>query len=225
MLLLSTWWQNEPMAARVTAAHTPPAKPYHHGDLRSALIEEGVSQAKSGGPASVQLRDAARRVGVSHNAGYRHFADRDEYLDAVAEVGMNTLAAFMQEALAAIPAHLDAKTRARQRFSVTGEAYVRFALAEPGLFQTAFATHGSTSDAAADTGPSLNPYQILISNLDGLVEAGLLPPERRPMSEIVAWAGVHGLAQLLIEGPLRDSSPEAVNAMWARLNEAILRGL
>ena len=67
------------------------ARRYHHGNLRAALIDTAVGQARAGGADAVVLRDAARRTGVSHNAAYRHFTDRDDLLAEVSECGMAEL--------------------------------------------------------------------------------------------------------------------------------------
>jgi AcrR family transcriptional regulator len=71
---------------------TSPARAYHHGDLRRALIDEGLTLARTGGPVAVTLREATRAVGVSPNAAYRHFADRDTLVHAVAREAQLALA-------------------------------------------------------------------------------------------------------------------------------------
>ena len=60
------------------------SRPYHHGNLRETLVAAGVELARTGGPDAVVLRAVSRQAGVSHNAAYRHFADHDELLAAVA---------------------------------------------------------------------------------------------------------------------------------------------
>src|SRR3954467_4821962 len=70
----------------------PPAvKPYHHGNLRAALVAEGAELARARGPEGVVLREVARRTGVSHNAAYRHFADREELLTGQTQLAMDRL--------------------------------------------------------------------------------------------------------------------------------------
>ncbi|MCZ3133285.1 WHG domain-containing protein, partial [Acinetobacter baumannii] len=83
---------------------------------------------------------------------------------------------------------------------------LKFAQTQTGLFRTAFATPSMVEDdpdpAKAGRG-GLNPFQLLGAALDRLVEAGVLPAERRPGAEYLAWSAVHGLALLIIDGPLR----------------------
>jgi len=168
---------------------------YHHGNLRAALIDTAVEQARAGGAAAVVLRDAARRTGVSHNAAYRHFADRDQLVAEVAVRGMHELEEAMRARMADVPAGEEPGVRALLRLRETGRAYVQFALAEPGLFTTACAAKGAPEREG--------PYGILAEALDGLVETGVLPAERRPGAELACWAAVHGFAMLVLEGPLR----------------------
>src|SRR6185503_17019443 len=95
---------------------------YHHGELRPALLRAAAKVLEAEGREAVSLRDLARRAGVSHAAPYRHFADREALLAALAEEGFVLLAA-----------ELEGKPRREQAV-----AYVRFALANPGRFRLMF---------------------------------------------------------------------------------------
>jgi hypothetical protein len=107
-------------------------------------------------------------------------------------------------------------------------AYVTFAITEPGWFRTAFAVPSGLSyldEHEGEGNSGLRPYELLSAQLDGLAAAGGLPPERRPHAEIAAWAAVHGLATLLIDGPLRDlPAPERELALQ-RVLVTVERGL
>jgi len=190
--------------------------PYHHGNLRAALIDTAVEQARGGGADAIVLRDAARRTGVSHNAAYRHFADREELLDEVAARAMAALEADMRARVAAVDV-ADPVERAWQRLAETGRAYVGFALGEPGLFGTAFAVKKEM--------PRTGPFGVLSAVLDELVAVGAVPPERRPGAELTCWAAVHGFAHLALHGPLRDVPSDVRDAQLEGLLERISRGL
>src|SRR5690606_2791945 len=97
----------------------------------------GVELARECGPDAVVLREATRRVGVSPNAAYRHFADRDALLEAVCDVGQSELAVAIEEEFARVPEG-DPAAVARGHLRAIGTAYVRYARREPGLFRTAF---------------------------------------------------------------------------------------
>lgn len=183
-----------------------PVRAYHHGDLRNALLATATELARESGPSAVQLREAARRIGVSPSAAYRHFADRADLLSAVAGGILHGFAGRTRAAIAAVPQADDPQLQALEEFRAVGLAYVDYALAEPGLFRTAyasgvvlpgFATHEEVGTETAD-----HPYRILVEALDELTTVGVLPPERRPHAEIAAWAGVHGLAVLVLDGVL-----------------------
>src|ERR1700755_3531565 len=110
-----------------------PSTPYHHGSLRSALVDAGVQLAREGGPGAIVLREVARRIGVSPNAAYRHFADLPELSDAVADAALAALADSMRRELAAL-----AGDDPLMALLAVGRGYVHFALDEPGLFAAAF---------------------------------------------------------------------------------------
>lgn len=179
---------------------------YHHGHLRAALVDAGVELARAGGPDAVVLRAAARFAGVSHNAVYRHFADRDDLLFAVCIRCMEELGRRIGGRITALPPDDDTVAAAWNRLFTAGTAYVEFALAEPGWFRTAFGVPRTVESIRADL--DSDPYQLLVDALDGLVTAGAVPADRRPGAEYAAWAAVHGLSCLLIDGPLRDLSAD-----------------
>lgn len=228
-----------PSEKPVGAGPGPARDTYRHGDLRRALIDAGVELAREGGPVAVIVREATRRVGVTPNAAYRHFADRLALLDAVCSSCQSRVAIAMeveqQAALASAAAspHTpadapDAGLRARLRFRAVGTGYLRFALTEPGLFQTAFSPSSDLESAtsAARAGHSgRTPFELLTTALDDLVSVGVLPAERRPGAEFLAWSAVHGLAALLIDGPLRALGPDQVQSLIERVVTMVEQGL
>ncbi|MGA5823340.1 TetR/AcrR family transcriptional regulator [Kitasatospora sp. NPDC094028] len=223
-------------------------RPYHHGSLREALVASGFDLARTGGPAAVVLREVSRQVGVSHNAAYRHFAGQEDLLAAVAARCMDRLGRLMISRSAAVDLP-DEVAAARARLEAIGRAYIDFALAEPGWFRTAFCGTGPASDdrpasgdgpasddgpasaggpagvSAADGEPSAHPYAILSAHLDDLVRLGAFPAARRPGAEYAAWSAVHGLSDLLVEGPLRGLPDAEVRAAVAAVLSTVARGL
>lgn len=178
---------------------------YHHGDLRNALVAAAAELAAKGGPASVTIRAAAREVGVTPTAAYRHFAGHEELLTAAKVRALEELTTAMTKAVADRPASDgDPVRHALARFGAFGRGYLTFAQEEPGLFHTVFAPASGQSPPPFER-TETSPYQLLVSALDDLVAVGYLTPERRPITEFTAWAMVHGLATLL-DGPLADLS-------------------
>ncbi|MFG2291157.1 TetR/AcrR family transcriptional regulator [Streptomyces sp. NPDC048595] len=207
---------------------TPRRDTYRHGDLRNTLIKAGLDLARAGGPQAVVLRAATRQAGVVPNAAYRHFADRGALLHAVSQAAMAQVARTMEAEQAALPPTTDAAAAARARFRAVGTGYLRFAQEEPGLFRTAFHVPGDMTHAAADTSAGATgktPFELLGAALDDLVEAGLLPEDRRPGAEFLAWSAVHGLAALLIDGPLRGLAPTQAHDAGQQVIDMIERGL
>jgi AcrR family transcriptional regulator len=201
---------------------------YRHGDLRRALLESGVELARAGGPDAVVLREATRRAGVVPNAAYRHFASRQALLQAVRAAALAAVARAMEAELAALAPTPDAAAYARAGVRAVGTGYLRFARAETGLFRTAFAAPLEVEDAPPDAkggASGLNPFELLGAALDRLVQAGAMPPERRPGAEFLAWSAVHGLALLIIDGPLRGLPVPQAEALGQRLLDMVEKGL
>lgn len=147
------------------------SRPYHHGALPAALLAAALDLLEEN--EAVSLRAVARRAGVSPNAPYRHFEDKEALLAALAADGFDRLA----DGLAAAGDLVEMAV-----------VYVTFALRHPGLFRLMYG-RATTNAASARTG------EILASRLAARA------------SQVGAWALVHGLAVLLLDGKLRTDDP------------------
>jgi AcrR family transcriptional regulator len=202
---------------------------YHHGNLREALVDAGVALARTGGPNAILLRAASREAGVSHNAAYRHFANQEDLVAAVAQRCMRQLGLLMTERMKLVTARGPVK-RAQARLEAIGRAYIDFALTEPGWFRTAFSSARAHDDTTTPPPPADDedypePFDVLNERLDELVEVGALTPERRVGAEYAAWASVHGASSLLLDGPLRDlpkaEVEQVINAVLGVTNRGL----
>jgi AcrR family transcriptional regulator len=198
---------------------------YHHGDLANALTTAATQLARDGGPEAVVLREAARSVGVSATAAYRHFAGHGDLMHAVKECAQGALADRMRAELAASPADPDPRREAVRRLEAIGMGYIGFALDEPGLFRTAFCRADKGFEEAAASMANSPAFQLLGEALDALAETGLLPAERRPHAELFAWSSTHGLAMLLLDGPLSELPGPDRELVIARTLQGVLDGL
>lgn len=209
-------------AASVAQASDSPSRPtYRHGDLRNALVEAGLRLAAGGGPNAVVLREATRQAGVSPNAAYRHFSDREALLSAVSVRCLAFVASEITKELSTCAAGDDV----RAQLDAVGRAYVRFALREPGLFRTAFSVHTDPEAGRGSEQDGPGPFGLLLEVLDRAVALGVMPVERRPGAEVAAWASVHGLAVLLLDGPLRSVPDGARDALLETVLETVRDGL
>ena len=195
--------------------------PYHHGDLRNALVAQATDLARTGGPDAVVLREAARRVGVSPSAAYRHFPSLEGLLAAVSSRAREALGRAMLERLDRLPLDDDPRSAALARFRATGEAYIDFALTEPGLFRVAFLP--CDRELVVSDDPS--PYAILTNAIDDVAATGGMPPERRPHAEEVAWTAVHGAAVLIGDDLLWLPDLDERAAVIDRVLDGVVHGL
>jgi AcrR family transcriptional regulator len=211
-----------------TSRQPPRRKTFRHGDLRQALLQAGIDLARVGGPAAVVLREATRRAGVVPNAAYRHFASQNDLLQAVRSASLAALATAIEAELAAIRAGRDKAAYARRSLRAVGAAYMRFARHQPGLFRTAFSVPPPVFEPPdpANAGPGgLNPFQLLGSALDRMVDGEILSPKQRAGAEFLAWSAVHGLAILILEGPLKGIPDTHAEQMGQRILDMVERGL
>lgn len=205
----------------------PESRTYHHGDLRRALIEEGLHRARSGGPEAVTMREVTRAVGVSPNAAYRHFADRRDLIRAVAADAQLALARAIRARIDAMPADLPPAEASIDRLRRIGLAYIDFARSERGWFELAFSVQDEQPGEEIVTleDEVVPPFQLLLDALDAMVDAGALAPDRRPHSEWACWSAVHGFADIAVHGPLQWQPAPVIDALAAAVVEGAITGV
>ena len=175
--------------------------PYHHGNLRQALLEAALIILEKDGEAGLGLRDLARAVGVSAAAPYRHFDSRAALLEALAVTGFQRFSAAMSAVAESAPA---------DPMAAMGKTYVLFALENANLFRLMFSPQlkkdgrpglRMAADAAFDT---------LRHVVGGDVQTGRI-------KALAAWAKVHGLAILLLDGQIAIRAGEDTEALIAEI--------
>ena len=184
--------------ARLTRAASKPGRPYHHGNLRRALLDEALATIRAEGVDGLTLREIGARLHVSRTALYRHFTDKRALLAAVATEGFRTL---RQQLVTA----WEEGGRGRAAFHSMGVAYVRFAVANPSYYRVMF---GGFVDRKASE-PELDAeaagaFQALVDALAALQrDAAVRGDDTEKVARFV-WAVVHGMAMLGIDGQLRE---------------------
>jgi AcrR family transcriptional regulator len=200
---------------------TPARASYHHGDLRTALLDTALRLVAERGPEGFSLREAAREVGVSPAAAYRHFADKPALLAALAAQGHGHLAEHMENAALRVGSGEPDPGRAVARFMAIGEAYIDFAVKHPSFFRVMFGPALKAEGFEPCCSPSgQDAYAVLGGTLDELVASGAVPADRRAGAEIGTWAAVHGLATLIVDGALPLTARQRGEAY-----RALIRGL
>ena len=177
-------------------------KPYHHGNLRAALLNASLLLIREQGSQGFTLREVARRAGVSHTAPYRHFKDREDLLAAVAEEGFLRLARDIE---VAVKTALDPL----KRLTLAGLAYLTFALDQPEHFQVMFSLQfGSTHTASKEAADAA--FGKLVAIVEQCQKAGLLKQYKLATAARIAWAHVHGVADLTVRRQLGFKSSKEI---------------
>ncbi len=169
---------------------------YHHGELRRALIDATLAIVEREGTGAVSLSAAARRVGVSPQASYNHFRDKGELLAGAAQEAVRLLEQDMRAAAA------EARS-AGERLEAVGLAYVRFAVSHPAQFRLLSAPELAN---AADHPALLSAYEdafgVLLAGIRACQEAGVVRRSDPNELALTAWATVHGIAWLIVDGQI-----------------------
>lgn len=175
---------------------------------RERLIQAAVALAELEGPASLGLREAARRAGVTHGAPYRHFADREALIVATAERGFREL---LDHCLAR------AGHEPLERFQALGVGYFTFAVSRPGLFRVMFSPEAARSDALRASEGAV--FSLCVTSIMAAQRAGQVVAGDAQQLALVAWSAMHGAAMLYLDGLVRwaglDGDPEAIGRALA----------
>ena len=164
------------------------AKPYHHGDLRRALMDSATAILERDGPNALSLRAVAREAGVSPAAPYHHFKDKDELLSAIAMEGFSRLSAALVDAAGDDG---DAETK----MSDLGVAYVKFAQSHPALYRVMYDRARAEDALPQKADHDHDGFQIL---KDALTKAGgnRVSETDIHLASIASWCAAHGLAEM-----------------------------
>lgn len=171
------------------------SRPYHHGNLREVLLEAALQLIAEVGPGGFTLREVARRAGVSHNAPYRHFADKDALLAAVAEQGFRELTEAMREA-----AGREESSSGQLRQS--GLAYIGFALRRPQHFAVMFDLPAMKRRSAECEAAGRETFMTLVGYVESSSRERHLIEGNVMEQAYAAWSLVHGVAKLASSGQL-----------------------
>jgi len=167
-------------------------RPYHHGNLREALLVGAERTVRERGVHELSLRELAREVGVSHGAPRRHFPDRQALLDALAEAGFARLRAELQTAV-------DREQDFPARLRATAAAYIRFATRDPALLELMFAgKHREPSGALHEAAE--RAFSVMGKLIEQGQGEGVLAPGEPERVGLVLFATIQGLAALVTGG-------------------------
>ena len=199
-----------------------PARQYHHGNLRSALIEAAIPLLEAHGPAALSLREVAKAAGVSHAAPYRHFRDKTELLEEIAVRGYDTLT---QACHAAQRRYADDPAR---QLLEAGIGYLLFVVEQPRVAHLMFGgmialdTCGAALQQAAETA-----FKSLVEIVETGVQTGVFKAAPAEELTIAAWSMVHGLATLITSGMLSSvaGNRREVRRLGRELAETLLHGM
>jgi AcrR family transcriptional regulator len=170
-------------------------KKYHHGDLKNALIAAGIEILSKEGVAGLSLRKVARKAGVSHNAPYAHYADKQALIAAIATAGYEKLYLQLTAAIQHYP-----DDPARQLVEASW-AYVEFALAESDHFKITFSgVVEKEKDYPAFVEVAQKNFQQVVGIIAACQQAGLLPEGPADLLALSVWSLLHGLVSLILEG-------------------------
>jgi len=194
------------------------ASTYHHGDLRAALLEEAAAMIAEGGAGIVTMRALGQRLGVSRAAAYRHFADKNALLVAVAASGFQRLSDRLHAIEAGTP---------RSSFEWVrrmGEEYVRFAVENPAHYRVMYGREALSRQDVPELRAAANAlFEQLVSVCEAYQQGGGIKRQDPKAQAYVAWSAVHGLASLLIDGQIQAT--DDIDGLIRQTTQTVLDGM
>ncbi|RWP17345.1 MAG: TetR/AcrR family transcriptional regulator [Mesorhizobium sp.] len=192
-------------------------RPYHHGDLRRAVIETALDMLREEKGWQFTLREVARRAGVSHAAPYKHFPDKAALLAEIAMIGFDRL----RESLSA--AKSEAPKTLRDEITPIARAYVAFGTDNPALYRLMFSAEEGKAVGMHLNERALAVFDVLLEILRRGQAAGSI--RKRPIEGQAAagWGLIHGMTMLAIDGLLvpEKVGPTPLDAALSTLLEGL----
>ncbi len=180
---------------------------YHHGDLRQSLLDAGLVILSKQGIQALTLREVARRAGVSHAAPYRHFADQNALIASIAEQGFRRFTQMMKEAAEASGDDPVARLRA------VGRSYVRFAMRHRDEFRVMFSPRlENRGQFPLLDEAGLESFQVLLDCIQACQDRQKVRPGDPRNWALAAWAAVHGVSLLILDGLPKSFVPPELDA-------------
>lgn len=197
------------------------SKKYHHGDLENALLEAAEALLEQKGVAGISLREVAKQAGVSHTAPYRHFADKQALLQALAVIGYRRLAEAMEKCVCEHPDDPLAQLRASL------SAYIDLAARQPQIDQLMFGgvfldVSAMSEDYIRESGRAFEGLLQIIRNGQ---EKGLYREDETLNLALAAWSSAHGLANLMNSGQLGPMDEQERQGLIAHMGNILYGGM
>jgi AcrR family transcriptional regulator len=209
------------MAMTARASATAKKRAYHHGDLSRALLAAALEIIATRGPEAFTLREVAATVGVTHGAAYRHFADKEALLAAVAEEGYRALARKL-----ASSANAAADADAPERVRALAAGYIEFAMAHPAQYRVMWGPRvnedgrfPSLETAIADA------FALVIAEFERGQASGAFRDEPARDLAVAFWVAAHGYVELVLRRRLKVKSEAVAVAYFAKLLAPFFDGL
>lgn len=192
-------------------------RPYHHGDLRRALLDTAMGMLHEDKGWQFTLREVARRAGVSHAAPYKHFPDKAALLAEMALLGFDRL----REAVTN-PKRRQPKSLRDEFFAMAG-AYVRFGVSNPALYRLMFSADAGKAADVHLSERALAAFGVLIELLKRGQTDGVLRKRDVRGQAAACWAQMHGITMLTIDGLLLPEKvgPKPLDAALLTLFEGL----
>jgi AcrR family transcriptional regulator len=202
---------------------------YHHGDLRQTIIEEALSWIEQEDIFRLSLRGIARRIGVSHNAPYRHFSDKESLLIEIAKIGFNQLYQSLEQAL------INSHDHAQQKLETIGVAYIQYAVQNQAYYRVMFSDRPKYSKEAnqqknADKYQNLNhvsekAFSVLLQTIQTGQQAGVFVGDDSYQLALVCWSLVHGVSMLAIDCQLKICDRSSILELAKTATNIVSKGL
>ena len=185
---------------------------YHHGNARAALLQAGGELLETEGAARLSLRQLAERAGLSRQAPYNHFADKEALLAELVRDGFDQLGGMISAATADI--------LPSERLGAAAESYIAFGQERPALFRLMFSKELVDTEKHA---PAQEAATAVLAQLSAIISA-IEPTADVKEASLVAWSLVHGYTSLCIETGLESAGERRARAqLFARTVKALTK--